>query len=161
MAAREGVLGKNLFIAKRLPKKEIPSIICASTLLVSLVIDKKELWNNSANKVFDAFAAGKPLLINHAGWQKELLVEFEAGILTLGLSDRDAAILVKDALQDKQWLDSAGQSSKNLGVRFFSTDAAASQLEQIFRAVLENNSSTVSSLAPGIYTKKPKDNSCR
>ena len=154
LAAREGVLDNNLFVAKRVSKKEIPSVICASTLSVSVVIDKKELWNNSANKIFDAFAAGKPLLINHAGWQKELLDEFGAGIVTWGLTHRDAAVLVKDAIQNKKWIESAGQSSKRLGASFFSRDAAAVQLEQIFRAVLEDNSQTVSMLAPGVYTKK-------
>ena len=37
------------------------------------VIPIKELWANSANKLFDTLAAGRPILINYNGWQKELI----------------------------------------------------------------------------------------
>jgi hypothetical protein len=45
----------------------------------SFVISIKELWANSANKFFDTLAAAKPILINHKGWQKEIIIKENLG----------------------------------------------------------------------------------
>src|SRR5690606_35864199 len=54
----------------------------------SFVIPVRELWANSANKFFDTLAAGKPILINHEGWQKEIIEGDNLGyVLPSVLSD--------------------------------------------------------------------------
>jgi hypothetical protein len=35
---------------------------------------------NSANKFFDTLAAGKPVVINYGGWQKDFLAKTRVGI---------------------------------------------------------------------------------
>src|SRR5690554_2239234 len=57
----------------------------------SFVIDIKELWANSANKFFDTLAAGKPILINHEGWQAEIIRDYNIGfVLPPIISNEDA-----------------------------------------------------------------------
>ena len=41
----------------------------------------KELWANSANKFFDSLAAGKPILINHKGWQQSSIEKNNIGFV--------------------------------------------------------------------------------
>jgi len=41
------------------------------------------MWNNSANKFFDALAAGRAVLINYRGWQAELLKKRVRGLSSL------------------------------------------------------------------------------
>ena len=67
------LLNKNVFIFDPLPKGSLPYLYSICTLGSSFVIDNPVLWNNSANKFFDTLAAGKPVLINHKGWQAELI----------------------------------------------------------------------------------------
>lgn len=69
LAKNRKVLNKNVFIFDPIPKKELPLWYASVSMGSSFVIDIEELWANSANKFFDTLAAGKPILINHEGWQ--------------------------------------------------------------------------------------------
>lgn len=69
LATEQGVLNKNVFILDAINKDELPTWYRSVSMGSSFVIDIKELWANSANKFFDTLAGGKPILINHEGWQ--------------------------------------------------------------------------------------------
>lgn len=72
-AKDKGVFNKNVFILNPISKSELPLWYNAVSMGSSFVIDIPELWANSANKFFDTLAAGKPILINHEGWQSETI----------------------------------------------------------------------------------------
>lgn len=62
-------------------KKELISYIHSVDACFSTVKDIPALFNNSANKFFDALAAGKPIIINHGGWQKEIIEKHSLGLV--------------------------------------------------------------------------------
>ena len=86
------ILNKNLFYLDYLSKNEMPKLLSCATIVTSLFIDIPEMVNNSANKFFDGLAAGKPIMINYGGWQKELLVNSGAGFV---IPKRDAKLAAK------------------------------------------------------------------
>ncbi|RKR07182.1 glycosyltransferase involved in cell wall biosynthesis [Maribacter vaceletii] len=87
-ATEKNVLNKNVFILKSVPKSSLPQWYYECQMGSSFVIPIKELWANSANKFFDSLAAGRPVLINHKGWQEEVLTKKESGyILPYNLED--------------------------------------------------------------------------
>src|SRR5690606_15306725 len=45
------------------------------------VIPIPELWANSANKFFDCLAAGRPIVINHRGWQADVIEKENIGFV--------------------------------------------------------------------------------
>lgn len=51
----------------------------AADIAVSTLVDNPALEINSLNKVFDALAAARPVIFNHAGWLPEVLAENNAG----------------------------------------------------------------------------------
>jgi len=133
-----GVLGVNFFIEPQVPKNEIPNIFNAATVCCSWVIDVKALWNNSANKVFDAFAAGKPVVINHGGWLRDLLERESAG-LALPLDDLEgAAKQLIDFLEDSRCLAKSGQAALRLAREDFSRDKLASEVIQVLEMVVND-----------------------
>ncbi|NOX60017.1 MAG: glycosyltransferase family 4 protein [Planctomycetes bacterium] len=69
----------NLEILDGVPKKELPALIAAGDLGLMTVTPIPVLEHNSANKFFDYLSAGKPILLNYGGWQRELLEREEAG----------------------------------------------------------------------------------
>lgn len=73
------VLSKNVFVLDPVPKEKLPQIYSEVNMGSSFVIPIKELWANSANKFFDTLAAGKPILINHGGWQKRTIEKENIG----------------------------------------------------------------------------------
>ncbi len=134
-AEQLGVLGRNFFMLPSVPKHEIAAWLSAADIATSVVIDLPELWANSANKIFDALAAGKPVAINHLGWQADLFRETRAGLLLDARDLRRAATTLVTALRDRLWLDRAGAAARRLARGPFNRDHLAAQLEQTLTEV--------------------------
>lgn len=126
-----GVLDKNFFMIDSLPKTEIAAVLSAADIATSFFIDLPELWANSANKFFDAFASGTPVAINYRGWQAEILEETGAGIVLDAHSMDLAAVRLMEILRDKPRLARAGQVAQKLAEERFSRDKLAKQLEGV------------------------------
>ncbi len=128
VAEELAVLNQNFFIFGRIPKNEVPIWLSAADIPTSLFINLKEMWSNSANKFFDALAAGKPVAINYGGWQEDLIRETGTGLL-LDPEDVDAsaAALVR-VIRDKAWMYHAGKAAKELARERFSRDYLAREL---------------------------------
>jgi len=138
LAARLGVLDQTLFMLPALPKSQMPAILSAATLAASVMIDLQALWPNSANKVFDAFAAGRPVAINHEGWLAQVLRENGAGIVLPAGDTEAAAQQVAAYLADAEGVRRGGQNAKQLAVTRFDRDQLAVQLEGVlFQALGE------------------------
>jgi len=136
-AQTRGVLDTNLWIWDPIPRTEMPDLLAAATVATSLFIPLKPMWNNSANKFFDALAAGKPIAINYGGWQADLLNETGAGIVLPEDDPRRAAQLLASFVDDPQRLQHAVAASRTLAHTRFHRDSMASKLEAILRQVVE------------------------
>lgn len=91
IARQKNLLNKNVFIFDSISKSELPKWYNSVSMGSSFVIDIKELWANSANKFFDTLAASKPVLINHKGWQADVIEKENLGYaLPVDLTDFDA-----------------------------------------------------------------------
>jgi glycosyltransferase involved in cell wall biosynthesis len=130
-AEQHSLLNKTVHVWPPVAKVELPTILAAATILTSFFLPIPELRNNSANKFFDALAAGKPIAINHAGWQAELLQKNNNGVV---LSEDDAQIAARqlvDHLQDENWLAEAGRASQQLALTEFNYDLLADRVNRI------------------------------
>src|SRR5690606_37783545 len=67
------VFERNVFFLEPVGKDELSLVYNSVSIGSSFVAPIKELWANSANKFFDTLAAGKPILINHGGWQADVI----------------------------------------------------------------------------------------
>lgn len=133
-ARQAGVLGRNFHMLGPKPKAEMPAILSASTAALSTFIDVPALRDNSANKFFDALAAGRPVVVNHEGWIADLIRERACGLVLPRNPERAAAALL-DTLADPSWRERAGQAARELGKARFDRDALARELEQTLRRV--------------------------
>jgi len=139
--ARElGVLNQNLWMLPRMPKQDMPKVLSASTVATSLMIDLPEMWNNSANKFFDALAAGCPVMINYKGWQAELLRETGAGLVVPPQNSEESAGLLHGFLQDSERVSRSGKAARKLAEERFDQDKLANKLKNILEAVVANTS---------------------
>ena len=130
-AIKSKVLGKNLWMMPVVPKSEMPKVLSASTVNTSLVINLPELWNNCANKFFDSLAAGKPIVINHEGWQADLIRRTGAGLVLPATDAMQSAKMLSDFLSDPMRIKTAGEAAFHLGRIHFDRDHLADQLEKI------------------------------
>jgi glycosyltransferase involved in cell wall biosynthesis len=137
VATELGVLDRSLFIIPRLPKSEIPAVLSAADLATSFVVDLEALWLNSANKFFDALAAGRPVMINHGGWQAELLLESGAGIVVPPADAAPAAAAVLAFLGDPARVERARLAARRLAEEQFSREVLGDRLELVLRRAVE------------------------
>ncbi|MGD9991028.1 glycosyltransferase family 4 protein [Pseudonocardia sp.] len=121
--ARElGVLDRSVFVVPPVTKAEVPTILSAATVATSMFLPLPGMAANSANKFFDALAAGRPIAINYGGWQAPILQESGAGVV-LDPSDLDLA--AKDLVarvRDDRWLAEARRAARMLATTRFSRD---------------------------------------
>ena len=133
-AKRLRVLDRNFFIWPSLPKAEIPTVLSAADMAASVFLDLPQMWNNSANKVFDALAAGRPVAINHEGWHAERIRQTGCGlVLRPGDLESSADALVA-SIRDKQWLAQASAAASRVAEEQFDRDMLARRLETVLIA---------------------------
>jgi len=150
-AQEAGVLGINLFFEREVSKKEVIALFSASTMSSSLFVDLPEMRINSANKFFDALAAGKPIFLNYGGWMHDLVLQHQCGISAWGRPLDQVARELDCRLNDSAWLHRAGHSARMLAECCFDRDLLASQLENVFFAAVNGKFDMAESIAPGVY----------
>ena len=132
-----GVYGKNVFILNPISKNELPKWYNSISIGSSFVIDIKELWANSANKFFDTLAAGKPILINHEGWQAEIIREYNIGyVLPSIITTEDACKFVEYTLQTNL-IQEQQKNATSIAKEKYSLDKAVEKYMKVFDKVFK------------------------
>jgi glycosyltransferase involved in cell wall biosynthesis len=132
-AANAGVFESNLWMMPPIPNSEMPQLLSAATISTSLFIDLPEMWNNSANKFFDALAAGRPIMINHEGWQADLIRETGAGLVVPPNDAVQAARMLHNFLSEPDETTRAGQAAFHLATTRFDRDNMAGELLAVLK----------------------------
>lgn len=141
-AVELGVLRQNLWMMPQVPKREVPALLSASTVATSLVIDMPHKKHNSANKVFDTFAAGKPLVINHGGWIADILQESGAGLVIPPRDAVSASRQIHKFIINEETLRRAEISSAELADTRFNRDKLARQLLNTLESTITSGERT-------------------
>lgn len=131
VAQQCAVLNRTFFMQQSIPKTEIPAVLSAADIATSTVIDRKALWANSANKVYDALAAGRPVAINHEGWLAELIRQTDCGLVLDAHDLNRAAEDLIAAIRDNRWLAAAGRAARRLAEERFDRNKLAKLLESV------------------------------
>jgi glycosyltransferase involved in cell wall biosynthesis len=97
----------------------------------SFVRPIRALWDNSANKFFDALAASRPIAINYGGWQADLIAETGAGLVLDPRDADEAGALLAGHARDEEWLGRARAAAHRLAVGRFSRDLLFDQFEEV------------------------------
>jgi glycosyltransferase involved in cell wall biosynthesis len=134
-ARSRGVLDETLFVRPPMPKREIPALLAAATVATSLFRPIREMESNSANKFFDALAAGRPVAINYGGWHRQLLQERGAGIALPEADPAAAAAQLATLLADGDALAGCREGARALAAEQFDRDLLAEQFASVLERV--------------------------
>src|SRR5690554_2415592 len=135
LAKDRGVNGKNVFILNPISKSELPLWYNAVSMGSSFVIDIPELWANSANKFFDTLAAGKPVLINHEGWQAEAIRKHNVGyVLSFEITEEVAKEFV-EYTKNENLAHEQKKSALKLAKKKYSLEVATQSYLKIFERI--------------------------
>ena len=134
----KGIMNKNIFFLDPVPKNQLPGIYSISSLGSSFVIDNKIMWENSANKFFDTLAAGKPILINHEGWQAELIKKENIGYVMPPELSKYATERFVTYINNNTLLELQGTNSLKLAKSKFSLEKATKLYMEVFEKSINN-----------------------
>lgn len=109
------------------PKHDIPAFFAAADVLLVCVAPVPILELNSANKFFDALAAGRPVLLNYGGWQRSILEEAGAGLGCPQGNVEAFAEAVRNLAHDADLRRTLGEAARTLALTRFDRDALASR----------------------------------
>jgi glycosyltransferase involved in cell wall biosynthesis len=132
-----GVLGGNLRLMPPVPKSCMPTLFSRATIAMSLFIALPQMWNNSANKFFDALAAGKPVVINYHGWQEALLASSGAGFSVPHDDPLAAARQLTEFVARPAAVEAAGSAALGLARTSFDRDVLAGKLLDVLKDVAQ------------------------
>jgi len=141
-ARDRGVLGVNLRVLPPVAKRDVPGLLGAATIASSLFLPLPEMQANSANKFFDALAAGKPIAINYGGWHADLLRRTGAGPVLEHADPRSAAQRLGALALDDGAVARAGAAAAALAREQFDRDRLAAQLEAVLERAAPAQGST-------------------
>lgn len=135
LAKKSGVLNQNVFILDAVTKDELPAWYNSVSMGSSFVINLKELWANSANKFFDTLAAGKPVLINHEGWQADAIRTANVGyVQPFAVSMQDAIDFVNYTKNDNL-IQLQKENALKLARTKYSLDIALDKYTSVFSSL--------------------------
>lgn len=137
-AREKGILNKIIYIFPPTAKNVLPYLYSLCTVGSSFVIDNPILWDNSANKFFDTLAAGRPVVINHGGWQAKVIKEYDAGyVLPTKITKQDARLFV-EYINDEHKILKQSHNALELAKKEYSLDKAVQKYMNVFERV-DNN----------------------
>jgi glycosyltransferase involved in cell wall biosynthesis len=132
LQARCRALGlTNVQFLDGIPKSDLPVVLAAADVALVTVVPVPILEHNSANKFFDALSAGKPVVLNYGGWQREIIEPAGAG---LGCHLGDTAEFCAKLSQlksDPQLRATMGRNARELAVKRFSRDLLAAKVLEV------------------------------
>ncbi len=138
-AVDKNLLNKNIYILDSVAKRDLSQLYYECDMGSSFVIPIKELWANSANKFFDTLAAGKPILINHDGWQKELIEMENIGYVLPTIVDHNAAKKFELYTKDEALISEQKNNGLNIAKANFSKDVAVKKYNNLFENIKKYN----------------------
>jgi glycosyltransferase involved in cell wall biosynthesis len=138
-ARSAGVLDRSLWMLPALPKREMPAFLGCAAVATSLFMPLEQMWNNSANKFFDALAASKPIAINYGGWQAGLLADSGAGIALPHADPLHAARQLAQLVGSPDALAEHARAAGQLARSRFDRDALAIQLEHVLQRAVDRH----------------------
>ncbi|MFZ2146905.1 MAG: glycosyltransferase family 4 protein [Sedimentisphaerales bacterium] len=117
----------NVEILPSVPKQQLPKILAASDVALVIIANYPIIEHNCANKFFDSLTAGKPVLLNYSGWQRNVLEDNQAG-LGCTLCNLDEFVEKVQYLNSHaQQLEKMGQNARQVAIKEFNRDNLAKQ----------------------------------
>ena len=127
---------RNVLFSSLLPEKEAVAEIVAEcdACLTIYRASVEESW--SPNKLFDALAAGKPIVINVAGWLGRLVEEAGCGFSTRAEHPCDLADALEKLADSPELRDRMGMRARALAEERFDRQVLAGELERVLAAAV-------------------------
>lgn len=95
------------------------------------------LYTNSPNKLFDSLSAGKPIIVNSAGWTKDLVEQENCGFYVDPDSPKDFAEKLIKYRENKDLLKVWGENARRLSIDTYDKGILAAKVANVLEKALK------------------------
>jgi glycosyltransferase involved in cell wall biosynthesis len=118
----------NVIFMNPLPKSDLAKVLPAADVGLVSIDKMPHMQFNCANKFFDTLACGMPVLINYAGWQKEVLDKYHAGLGCNIFDDNEFIENLLALAKDPAMRHKMGQNARKLAESAYDRDVLATKV---------------------------------
>lgn len=154
-AARLGLA--NVRFAGSMPRQEVAEVLHAADVCAVLFKAIPVLATNSPNKLFDALAAGKPVLVNSNGWTRKLVQDHGVGRYAEPGSGESLAAEIRWLAAHRHEAAAMGRRARALAERDFDRQQQASVFSRVLARAAAGTAGSVEQDAELARHLRPSD----
>ncbi|MBF5026934.1 glycosyltransferase family 4 protein [Planobacterium oryzisoli] len=115
--------------------KETSEIVNLSDVSIISFKDLPILYTNSPNKLFDSLSAGKPIIVNSAGWTKDMVEDHNCGYYINPHKPQDLVDKIKYLQSNSDIASQMGRNARNLAETKFDKTIQSKKFSDIIEQV--------------------------
>ncbi len=109
----------NVRFFKRVPMEQLAEVLKLCDASIISFLDIPILYTNSPNKLFDSLSAGLPVILNSAGWTRDLVKNHQCGAYVNPNKPEDCADVIMKWKNDRVLLNKLGENARHLAASQF------------------------------------------
>ena len=113
------------------PMDVVSDIVNLCDASITSFLNLPILQTNSPNKLFDSLSAGKPIIVNSAGWTKDLVEKDDCGFFVDPDNPDDFADKLLVYKDDKETLERWGKNARRLSEEVFDKNILAARVADV------------------------------
>ncbi|MBQ2208553.1 MAG: glycosyltransferase family 4 protein [Prevotella sp.] len=122
---------KNVSFIGRQPMTVVSEVVNLCDASITTFLNLPVLQTNSPNKLFDSLSAEKPIIVNSAGWTKEMVEKNDCGFFADPEKPSDLADQLLRYKDDKKTLERWGKNARRLSVEVYDKDILTVQVAEV------------------------------
>ncbi len=119
--------------------KIVSEIVNCCDASITSFLNLPILQTNSPNKLFDSLSAGKPIIVNSAGWTKDLVEKENCGCYVDPLNPQDFLDKIIEIKDNKELLERWGVNSRRLSETVFNRKILSAQMADVVETIGKSN----------------------
>ena len=113
----------------------VSEIVNCSSASITTFRNLPILATNSPNKLFDSLSAGKPIIVNSAGWTKTMVEEGDCGFFVDPDNPTALADKIAEVKNNKELLERWGKNARKLSIEKYDKDQLTAQVADVIEKV--------------------------
>lgn len=122
---------KQVHFLGRFPMEKTSEIVNLCDVSMVSFKDLPILYTNSPNKLFDSLSAGKPIIVNSAGWTKEMVEEHDCGYYVNPNKPHELADRIKHLQNNPEDVHRKGENSRQLAEEKYDKSILCSEFAEL------------------------------
>src|SRR5690554_884930 len=128
----------NVKFLGRFPMKDISEIVNISDVSIVSFKDLPILYTNSPNKLFDSLSAGKPIIVNSAGWTKDMVEEYNCGYYVKPNQPKELVDKILFLKDHPEAAEEMGKNSRKLAETVYDKSILCKQFVETVENIYKN-----------------------